>query len=376
MNFIVSSSYLLKNLNAINGVITSNPVVPILDNVLFEIENGNLLITASDLQTSVMVEIQVESKKDGSAAIPAKILIDTLKNLPEQPVTFSIDDENYNIEINSDNGRYKLAGENATDFPKVPQVTDGYSIDLSSELLSNAISNTIFSTSTDELRPAMTGIFLKLSTSSCTFVSTDGHRLVKYIRSDISGDEVDHEMILPRKSLNLLKSTLPSDKSSDVKLEFNASNAFFSFDNVKMVCRLIDERYPDYENVIPLDNSNNIVIDKSEVLSSLKRISIYANKTTNQVRFKISGGEILISAEDLDFSNEANERISCEHDGADIEIGFNAKFLIEILSNLTSTRVTFKLSEPNKAGLIIPDEMDEDEDITMLVMPVMLNDYD
>ena len=376
MNFIVSSSYLLKNLNAINGVITSNPVVPILDNVLFEIENGNLLITASDLQTSVMVEIQVESKGDGSVAIPAKILIDTLKNLPEQPVTFSIDHENYNIEINSDNGRYKLAGENATDFPKVPQITDSYSIDLSSELLSNAISNTIFSTSTDELRPAMTGIFLKLSTSSCTFVSTDGHRLVKYVRSDISGDEVDHEMILPRKSLNLLKSTLPSEKSSDVKLEFNASNAFFSFDNVKMVCRLIDERYPDYENVIPLDNSNNIVIDKSEVLSSLKRISIYANKTTNQIRFKISGGEILISAEDLDFSNEANERISCEHDGADIEIGFNAKFLIEILSNLNSTRVTFKLSEPNKAGLIIPDEMDEDEDITMLVMPVMINDYD
>ena len=375
MNFIVSSSYLLKNLNAINGVITSNSIVPILDNVLFEIENGNLLITASDLQTSVMVEIQVESKGDGSVAIPAKILIDTLKNLPEQPITFSIDDENYNIEINSDNGRYKLAGENATDFPKVPQVTDGYSIDLSSELLSNAISNTIFSTSTDELRPAMTGIFLKLSTSSCTFVSTDGHRLVKYVRSDISGDEVDHEMILPRKSLNLLKSTLPSDKSSDVKLEFNASNAFFSFDNVKMVCRLIDERYPDYENVIPLDNSNHIVIDKSEVLSSLKRISIYANKTTNQVRFKISGGEILISAEDLDFSNEANERISCEHDGADIEIGFNAKFLIEILSNLNSTRVTFKLSEPNKAGLIIPDEMDDNEDITMLIMPVMLNDY-
>ena len=376
MNFIVSSSYLLKNLNAINGVITSNPVVPILDNVLFEIENGNLLITASDLQTSVMVEIQIESKGDGSVAIPAKILIDTLKNLPEQPVTFSIDDENYNIEINSDNGRYKLAGENATDFPKVPQVTDGYSIDLSSELLSNAISNTIFSTSTDELRPAMTGVFLKLSTSSCTFVSTDGHRLVKYVRSDISGDEVDHEMILPRKSLNLLKSTLPSDKSSDVKLEFNASNAFFSFDNVKMVCRLIDERYPDYENVIPLDNSNNIIIDKSEVLSSLKRISIYANKTTNQVKFKISGGEILISAEDLDFSNEANERISCEHDGADIEIGFNAKFLIEILSNLNSTRVTFKLSEPNKAGLIIPDEIDDSEDIIMLVMPVMLNDYD
>ena len=375
MNFIVSSSYLLKNLNAINGIITSNPVVPILDNVLFEIENGNLLITASDLQSSIMVEIQVESKGDGSIAIPAKILIDTLKNLPEQPVTFSIDNENYNIEINSDNGRYKLAGENATDFPKVPQVSDSYTMVLNSDILGNAISNTIFSTSTDELRPAMTGIFLKLSSSSCTFVSTDGHRLVKYIRSDITGDEVDHEMILPRKSLTLLKSTLPSDKSSDVKLEFNASNAFFSFNNIKMVCRLIDERYPDYENVIPLDNSNGVGVDKSEVLSSLKRISIYANKTTNQVRFKISGGEILISAEDLDFSNEANERISCEHDGADIEIGFNAKFLIEILSNMNSNRVTFKLSEPNKAGLIIPDEIDDNEDIVMLVMPVMLNDY-
>lgn len=375
MNFIVSSSYLLKNLNVINGVITSNPVVPILDNVLFEIENGNLLITASDLQSSVMVEIQVESKGDGSIAIPAKILIDTLKNLPEQPVTFSIDNENYNIEINSDNGRYKLAGENATDFPKVPQVSDSYSMVLKSDVLGNAISNTIFSTSTDELRPAMTGIFLKLSSSACTFVSTDGHRLVKYIRSDITGDEVDHEMILPRKSLNLLKSTLPLNKSSEVKLEFNASNAFFSFDNIKMVCRLIDERYPDYENVIPLNNSNNVGVDKSEILSSLKRISIYANKTTNQVRFKISGGEMLISAEDLDFSNEANERISCEHEGADIEIGFNAKFLIEILSNLNSNRVTFKLSEPNKAGLIIPDEIDDNEDITMLVMPVMLNDY-
>ena len=374
MNFIVSSSYLLKNLNSISGVITSNPVVPILENVLFEIEGGNLLITASDLQTSVMVELQVESKEDGSVAIPAKILIETLKNLPEQPVTFSIDDQNYNIEINSDNGRYKLAGENSADFPKVPGVNDGYSSDINSEILNSAISNTIFSTSTDELRPAMTGVFFKLSSTGCTFVSTDGHRLVKYIRTDIKGDEVDHDMILPRKSLNLLKSILPSDKSSDIKLDFNASNAYFSFENIKMVCRLIDERYPDYDNVIPSDNSNTVTITKSELLGSLKRISIYANKTTNQVRFKISGSEILISAEDLDFSNEANERISCEHDGDDIEIGFNAKFLIEMLSNIESEKVILKLSEPNRAGLLIPEDINDNEDITMLVMPVMLND--
>ena len=374
MNFIVSSSYLLKNLNSISGVITSNPVVPILENVLFEIEGGNLLITASDLQTSVMVELQVESKEDGSVAIPAKILIETLKNLPEQPVTFSIDDQNYNIEINSDNGRYKLAGENSADFPKVPGVNDGYSSDINSEILNSAISNTIFSTSTDELRPAMTGVFFKLSSTGCTFVSTDGHRLVKYIRTDIKGDEVDHDMILPRKSLNLLKSILPTDKSSDIKLDFNASNAYFSFENIKMVCRLIDERYPDYDNVIPSDNSNTVTITKSELLGSLKRISIYANKTTNQVRFKITGSEILISAEDLDFSNEANERISCEHDGDDIEIGFNAKFLIEMLSNIESEKVIFKLSEPNRAGLLIPEDINDNEDITMLVMPVMLND--
>ena len=374
MNFIVSSSYLLKNLNSISGVITSNPVVPILENVLFEIEGGNLLITASDLQTSVMVELQVESKEDGSVAIPAKILIETLKNLPEQPVTFSIDDQNYNIEINSDNGRYKLAGENSADFPKVPGVNDGYSSDINSEILNSAISNTIFSTSTDELRPAMTGVFFKLSSTGCTFVSTDGHRLVKYIRTDIKGDEVDHDMILPRKSLNLLKSILPTDKSSEIKLDFNASNAYFSFENIKMVCRLIDERYPDYDNVIPSDNSNTVTITKSELLGSLKRISIYANKTTNQVRFKISGSEILISAEDLDFSNEANERISCEHDGDDIEIGFNAKFLIEMLSNIESEKVILKLSEPNRAGLLIPEDISDNEDITMLVMPVMLND--
>ena len=374
MNFIVSSTYLLKNLNSISGVITSNPVVPILENVLFEIQNGNLLITASDLQTSVLVELQVESKEDGSVAIPAKILIETLKNLPEQPVTFSIDEQNYNIEINSDNGRYKLAGENSADFPKVPEVNDGYSSVLDSNVLNSAISNTIFSTSTDELRPAMTGVFFKLSSQSCSFVSTDGHRLVKYIRNDVKGDEVEHDMILPRKSLNLLKSILPTEKSSEIKLEFNAANAFFSYENVKMVCRLIDERYPDYENVIPSDNSNIITLVKSDILSSLKRISIYANKTTHQVRLKISGSEILISAEDLDFSNEANERISCEHDGEDIEIGFNAKFLIEMLSNLNSEKISFKLSEPNKAGLIIPEEIRDEEDITMLVMPVMLND--
>ncbi|MFT6866349.1 MAG: DNA polymerase-3 subunit beta [Cyclobacteriaceae bacterium] len=371
MKFIVSSSYLLKQLSTINGVITTNPVVPILENFLFEIHQGTLTITASDLQTSMITEIEVEAKEDGSIAIPAKILLETLRNLPEQPVTFTIDSDTYSIEINSDNGRYKLSGENATDFPKVPAVSDGYAVNMSSGVLAQAINNTIFATSNDELRPAMTGVYVKLDETNTTFVATDSHRLIRYRRVDVAAD-MAHSMIIPRKALTLLKSTLPSE-NTNVNVEFNASNAFFNFNNVKMICRLIDERFPDYENVIPVDNKNIVVINKSSLLGSLKRIAIYANKTTHQVRLKVTGSELMISAEDLDFSNEANERLSCEHDGEDIEIGFNAKFLIEMLSNLNADELTLKLSAPNKAGLISPNDKDENEDILMLVMPVMLN---
>lgn len=371
MKFIVSSSYLLKQLSAINGVITTNPVVPILENFLFEISDGNLTVTASDLQTSMITELQVEAKEDGSIAIPAKILLETLRNLPEQPVTFSIDSNTYSIEINSDNGRYKLAGENATDFPKIPTVSDGYSVNMSSDTLGRAINNTIFATSNDELRPAMTGVFVKLDETNTTFVATDSHRLIRYRRVDVAAD-MAHSMIIPRKALTLLKATLPAEMTN-VNVEFNASNAFFNFNQVKMICRLIDERFPDYENVIPLDNENTVVIKKDELLSSLKRIAIYANKTTHQVRLKITGSELMVSAEDLDFSNEANERLGCEHDGEDLEIGFNAKFLVEMLSNIESDEITLKLSAPNRAGIITPNEKDDEEDILMLVMPVMLS---
>ncbi|MBV6640620.1 MAG: DNA polymerase III subunit beta [Cyclobacteriaceae bacterium] len=373
MKFIVSSSYLLKQVSAINGVITTNPVVPILENFLFEIKSGTLTITASDLQTSMITEIEVEAKEDGSIAIPARILMETLRNLPEQPVTFSIDSDTYSIEINSDNGRYKLSGENATDFPKIPTVSDGYSVNISSDVLSQAINNTIFATSNDELRPAMTGVYVNLSETNTTFVATDSHRLIRYRRVDVAADQ-GHTMIIPRKALTLLKTTLPSE-NTNVNMEFNASNAFFNFNNIKMICRLIDERFPDYENVIPVDNNNTIGINKEELLSSLRRIAIYANKTTHQVRLKVTGSELMISAEDLDFSNEANERLSCEHDGEDIEIGFNAKFLIEMLNNLDTDELSLKLSAPNRAGIILPKEKDDNEDILMLVMPVMLNNY-
>lgn len=373
MKFIVSSAELLKRLSNINGVITTNPVVPILENFLFEINDGLLTITASDLQTSMITEIDVEAKEDGSIAVPARILMETLKNLPEQPVTFSMDSETYGVEISSDNGHYKLAGENATDFPKVPSVADAYNVDMSTDVLSSAINNTIFATSNDELRPAMTGVYVKLDESSTTFVATDGHRLVRHRRVDVASD-TGMSIIIPRKALNLLKSTLPSE-NVNVVVEYNASNAYFHFNSIKMICRLIDERFPDYENVIPAENPIEMRINRNEFLGSLKRISIYANKTTHQVRLKITGSELVISAEDLDFSNEANERLACEHEGEDIEIGFNAKFLVEMLGNLHSNEITLKMSAPNRAGLIIPADQDENEDILTLVMPVMLNNY-
>ncbi|MCH7513673.1 MAG: DNA polymerase III subunit beta [Bacteroidetes bacterium] len=373
MKFIVNSSSLLKELSLINGVITTNPVVPILENFLFEINDGLLTITASDLQTSMITEINVESKETGNIAVPARILLETLRNLPEQPVTFSIDEESYSIEISSDNGRYKLAGENATDFPKVPAVSDDFSVNISSDVLAKAIHNTIFATSSDELRPAMTGVYVNLSSEGTTFVATDSHRLIRYRRVDVTSDN-DNVIIIPRKALNLLKSTLPPENTM-VKIEFNISNAFFRFENMRLICRLIDERFPDYENVIPLDNEIIMTINRDEFLSSLRRIAIYANKTTHQVRLKITGSELHISAEDLDFSNEANERLSCEHEGDDIEVGFNARFLIEMLSHLESDEIDMKLSAPNRAGLIFPKEKEQDEDLLMLVMPVMLNNY-
>lgn len=373
MKFIVNSAYLLKQLSNINGVITTNPVVPILENFLFELDKGGLTVTASDLQTSMMTELQVESKEKGSIAVPARILLDTLKNLPEQPVTFSIDESTYSIEIISDNGRYKLSGENATDFPKVPTVSSDFSAEISSDVLSRAINNTIFATSNDELRPAMTGVYVNLGEKNTTFVATDGHRLVRYRRTDVKSDN-GNAIIIPRKALNLLKATLPAE-NTDVSVSFNMSNAFFKFGNIRMICRLIDERFPDYENVIPSGNNIKMTISRTDLLGALKRISIYANKTTHQVRLKITGSELQISAEDLDFSNEANERLSCEHENEDIEIGFNAKFLVEMLTNMDSDQIKLTMSAPNKAGVILPAEKDSSEDILMLVMPVMLNQY-
>jgi len=371
MRFIVSTSILLKQLQSISGASSSSTVLPILENFLFEIKDNLLTISATDLQTSMVTSLQIEAKEEGRVAMPSKILIETLKTLPDQPVAFSVDTNTLAIEISAGDGKYKLSGENADDFPKIPVVDDVSTVELNASILSEAITKTLFAVSNDELRPAMSGVLVQLAEQNITFVSTDAHKLVRYRRTDVRSEKPT-SFILPKKALTLLKSSLPSDDST-VSIEYNNTNAFFQFGNIHLICRLIDERYPDYEAVIPQVNPNKLTVDRLLFLNTLRRVVIFANKTTHQVRLKISGSELHISAEDLDFSNEAHERLNCQFEGEDMEIGFNAKFLVEMLSNLNSGEVVIEMSTPNRAGLLIPAIKEDNEDILMLVMPVMLN---
>jgi len=383
MKFIVSSSVLLKNLSHINGVVATNPIVPILENFLFKIDagddagGGTLTVTASDLQTTMTTQIPVDSLESGAIAIPAKLLLDTLRSLPEQPITFQIDTETFGTQILTDNGRYKLSGENPIDFPKIPTVNKNMSVELSSDALLGAINNTVFATSTDDLRPAMTGVYLSFTAENATFVATDGHRLIRYRRTDITGTATT-SLIIPRKALQLLKTSLPESRAGgpvEVKAEFSQSNASFTFGGTQLICRLIDERFPDYENAIPTNNTNVMTIGRTDLLNSLKRIVIYANRTTHQIRLSLKANRLTISAEDLDYSNEANENLLCDYEGDDMEIGFNAKLMVEMLNNLSAKMISLEMSAPNRAGLIIPADKEENEEILMLVMPVMLNTY-
>lgn len=369
MKFTVSSASLLRELQKAAGAIASNASMPILEDFLFEIKGDTLHITASDLETTIRCSMSVQSDGKGKVAIPAKILLDTLKALPEQPVTIAVNEDNFGVEITSSFGKYRLAGEDGEDYPTVPEPEDVDSVVLGTEVLSRGISRTLFATSNDELRPAMNGVFFEVDFSSITFVATDAHKLVKYTFSGIES-QVSASFIVPKKSLNLLKNDLPAD--GEVTMSFNRTNVFFSFDNTHFAVRLIDARYPDYQAVIPVENPNKLTVNRQDLLSSLKRIAIYANKTTNQVMFSIANDSLTISTQDLDFSNEATEQLPCTYEGEPLEIGFNAKFLIEMLSVLDSEEVRMELSNPTRAGILVPVEQPENESILMLVMPVML----
>jgi DNA polymerase-3 subunit beta len=371
MKFIVSSSQLLKQLQVLSGVINSSNTLPILDNFLFELNQNELKISASDLETTMSTSIEVESESEGSAAISSRILLDTLKTFPNQPLTFKTEG-NSTIEISSSHGKYDMAYFDGNEFPKAVSIESPSSTVIPGEVLATAISKTIFAAGNDDLRPVMSGVFFQFTTDGLTFVATDAHKLVKYSRTDVVANDAA-EFIMPKKPLNLLKGILAGNES-DVTIEYNNSNAKFTFDNVVLVCRLIDGKYPNYEAVIPKENPNKLTVERGIFLNSVRRVSIFSSKTTHQIRLKMAGTELNISAEDLDYSNKAEERLVCEYQGDDMQIGFNSRFLTEMLNNLSSNEVLIEMSLPNRAGILTPiDGVVEGEFITMLVMPVMLN---
>ncbi|MGB5943470.1 MAG: DNA polymerase III subunit beta [Leeuwenhoekiella sp.] len=371
MKFIVSSSYLLKQLQVLGGIINNSNTLPILDNFLFELDGSSLKVSASDLETTMIAKLDVESEDTGNIAVPARLLLDTLKTFPEQPLTFVVEDNN-TIEISSSQGKYALAYASGEEFPNAVELSDPKTVTISADILATAISNTIFATGNDDLRPVMSGVFFQFGTDGLTFVATDAHKLVKYSRSDVQATETA-EFIMPKKPLNQLKGILAAS-DEDILVEYNESNAKFTFDNIQLICRLIDGKYPNYEAVIPKENPNKLVIDRTQFLQSVRRVSIFSNKTTHQIRLKIAGAELNVSAEDVDYSNKAEERLTCDYQGDDMQIGFNSRFLVEMLNNLNATDVSLEMSLPNRAGILTPnDGVAEGEHITMLVMPVMLS---
>ena len=378
MRFIINSQLFLKHLSALNGVISNNNTVPIIACFHLHLENNILTIKATDLETTMVSKIELENARvEGidSIAVPAKLLLDMLKSLDDVPINFAVDAETYSIEISSGEGKYSLAGQNAETFPAMPEMKDTVQTSMPASVLVNAINKTAFAASTDEMRQQMSGIYCEMTPENVTFVATDAHKLVRYRRNDIHSDE-SVNFILPRKPIMQVKNILGGNKEEfDVTIDYNNTNVFFSFDNFLIVCRLVDGKYPNYEAAIPKNNPNKLTVDRQTFLNTLRRVSLFANQSTHQVRLSIKERELEISSEDLEFSNKAHETIPCSYDGEPMEIGFNAKFLSEMIINLDTEQVLMELSHPSRAGILFPINDSEEakaEDILMLVMPVML----
>ncbi len=377
MRFVVSSSELLSNLLAVNKVISSRHTLPILDNFLFQISGSELTITASDLETTLITRMELENLEgEGDIAIEAKRLTDILKEFPEQPLTFEIDLETLAVDILSENGKFSVVGQDAEDFPQQPDLIEEDIVTVTMDINSfNAgIMKTIFAVADDELRPVMNGIFIKFNDDHTVFVSSDAHKLVRYKRLDIVSD-AEKSFILPKKPASLLKNILQKE-TGDLILTFDDKNARFEFGNYKLVCRLTEGNYPNYESVIPLSNQNKLTIDRTEFYTTIKRVQVFSNQASNLVKFALDNSQVTISAQDIDFSISAYERLSCEYEGEDMEIGFKSSFILEILNNIYSRDVIIEMSEPSKAALFLPYSKDDDnEDELMLLMPMMINSY-
>lgn len=374
MRFVVSSTEMLKHLNAISRVISSKNTLPILDNFLFKIEGNRLEVTASDLETTLITQLNLETTEgEGLVAIQSKILLEMLREFPEQPLTFDINLDAMTVELKSQNGKYSVPAQSGEDFPALPQLNaTHHSVAVSHDVLLSGINKTLFATADDELRPVMNGIFIELTAEAMTFVASDAHKLVRYKRFEVKSED-EASFILPKKPAALLKNLLPKE-DFDVKLQFDDKNAVFTLTGFKMVCRLVEGRYPAYNSVIPVSNPNKLVIDRLEFYNTLRRVSVFANQASNLVRLKLTPTQLIVSAQDIDFAISAVETIKCDYEGNEMEIGFKSTFLIEILSNLSSGDVRMALSDPSRAGLLLPVETDsENEDVLMLLMPMMIN---
>ena len=375
MKFVVSSTDLLSHLSAISKVISSKSTMPILDNFLFQLNDSELTITASDLESTLITSIELDNiDGTGAVAVPAKLITDTLKEFPEQPLTFQIDKDSFHVEIFSDNGKFSIMGQDPEDFPEQPGLDEegASSINVSHVVLQKGIEKTLFATADDELRPVMNGIFVELSPDFLSFVASDAHKLVRYRRMDAKS-EFESSFILPKKPASLLKNLLPKEEF-DVKVEFDDKNAFFTLSNYKLICRLVEGNYPSYNSVIPTNNPNKMVIDRLSLYNTVRRVSVFSNQASNLIKLNINDNKLVVSAQDIDFSISAVERLACEYEGDEIEIGFKSTFMQEILSNISAGDVRLELSDPTRAGLLLPAENDhEDEDMLMLLMPMMIN---
>jgi len=375
MKFVVSSTELLGHLQAISRVISSKNTLPILDNFLFNISGNDLEITASDLESTLITRMHLDNiTGSGTVALPARILLDTLKEFSEQPLTFDINPDTMAVVINSENGRFSIVGQNGIDFPVLPVIKKEkrFGFNVAAEVLLAGITRTLFATADDELRPVMGGILVEASTTKLTFVASDAHKLVRYQRSDAKADD-NASFILPKKPASLLKNILPRE-TGVVSVEFDDRNAFFTLSDYKVVCRLVEGNYPNYNSVIPKNNPRKVRIDRLELYNILRRVSVFSNQASNLVKLQFTPNQITVSAQDVDFSISAYERHKCLYEGDDMEIGFKSVFLIEILSNIASQDVVIELADPTRAGLFLPAETaNEDEDLLMLLMPMMIN---
>lgn len=370
MKFSIPSSELMRGLQAVIGAVPSKATLPILETVLFKSEDGNLSLCATDLEVSIVEFVEASVEEEGAVAIPARRLVETLRQLPDIPVQFEIAD-NFQIKFRTDQGVYKLAGEDPDEFPDVPELDSGVSIKSTTEALKDVIRKTSFAVSSDDLRPAMMGVYFQIGSEESRVVATDGHRLVRLIRKDLVGSE-ETDFITPEKTLTLVGKAL---EETDCEITIGTDHARFQSGKTIIVTRLINEQYPNYDSVIPKENDKELKINREQMLATVKRVSVFASSSTRQMRLKMEPNQVHISAEDIDMSSEAEEVIPCEYENEEMEIGFNAKYLADVLSNIDDPEVVFEFSTPNRAGIVRPSVQDDDEDMLMLVMPVMLNTY-